>query len=81
MIRDNARHAFFRRIIGVAFSNNSLNQFRATLQSYSVALINAIEKVADKNDGIVDMNDWFNRFSFDVQHHDLGDADSGIDRR
>ena len=55
-----------RRIIGVALSNNALNEFRETVRDYSIALIDAIEDVARDNGGLVDMNDWFNRFSFDV---------------
>ena len=65
-MRNNARHAFFRRLIGVAFSNNALHEFRDALRSFSMALIEVIANVANDNDGIVDMNDWFNRFSFDV---------------
>ena len=43
-----------------------MNEFRETLKHYSMKLIDAIEKVAADNEGIVDMNDWFLRFSFDV---------------
>jgi cytochrome P450 len=80
MSRNNARHGLLRRIIGVAFSNNAMNQFRETLQKYSMTLIDAIEKVADDNDEIVDMNDWFNRFSFDV-FASVVHANAWLDRR
>lgn len=43
-----------------------MNEFRETLKHYSMKLIDAIETVANDNEGIVDMNDWFHRFSFDV---------------
>jgi hypothetical protein len=36
------------------------------MKHYSCDLMQAIQHDATDNNGIVDMNDWFNRFSFDV---------------
>ena len=69
-LSDNERHAFLRRIIGISFSNTAMNRFQGTLQKYSTKLMQAIEQIATKNDGVVDMNDWFHRLSFDVRSPD-----------
>jgi len=45
-----------------------MRDFEAVLEEYGSRLLEAIEVVANEN-GVVDMNDWFNRFSFDVRSH------------
>jgi len=56
-----------RRIIGGSITNNALKKFQGTFQKYSMELMDAIGKVAQENDGVVDMTDWFHRLSLDVQ--------------
>ena len=43
-----------------------LNEFEPIIKQYSIQLVDAIGEVAQENHGVVDMSDWFNRFSFDV---------------
>jgi len=43
-----------------------MNVFEPTMKYYSGHLIEEIQQDANDNNGVVDMNDWFNRFSFDV---------------
>jgi len=64
--REKNRHLFLRRTIGPTFSSASMNVFEPTMKSYSCDLIQAIQRDATVNNGVVDMNDWFNRLSFDV---------------
>ena len=45
-----------------------MHEFEAVLERYCSRLLEAIEVVSNEN-GMVDMNDWFNRFSFDVRSH------------
>jgi len=45
-----------------------MNEFEPVLEQYCSRFLEAIEVVA-KEKGAVDMNDWFNRFSFDVRSH------------
>jgi hypothetical protein len=49
----------------------ALNEFEPVLKRYSEQLMDAIGVIAKKNEGVVDMNDWFNRFSFDVHSQSL----------
>lgn len=41
-------------------------EFQTTLQRYSMQMMESLKLAAAENSGIVDMNDWFQRFSFDV---------------
>jgi hypothetical protein len=41
-------------------------QFQIPLRRYSVQMIESLQLSAAENEGIVDMNDWFQRFTFDV---------------
>ena len=66
MGRDKARHASLRRTIGPTLSGGAMNQFEPTLKRYNTQFLKKLEEVAEENKGIIDMNDWFNRFSFDV---------------
>jgi len=45
-----------------------MKDFEPVLERYCTRLLEAIEVVANEK-GMVDMNDWFNRFSFDVRSH------------
>jgi len=55
-----------RRTIGPSLSLNTLNDFENTLKTYNSRFMDTLKKVTKETNGIVDMNDWFNRFSFDV---------------
>jgi len=66
--RDKAHHSFLRRLCGPSFTSASMNEFEPVLEQYCSRFLEAIEVVAKEN-GTVDMNDWFNRFSFDVRSH------------
>jgi hypothetical protein len=66
MNRDKTRHAALRRTIGLTLSGSAMNQFEPVLKRYQKRFLKRVEEVAEENKGIVDMNDWFNRFSFDV---------------
>jgi hypothetical protein len=48
------------------FSGSSLHKFEPTLKTYKKRFMDVLKKAAEENHGIVDMSDWFNRFSFDV---------------
>jgi cytochrome P450 len=54
-----------RRIVSPSFRSTSLNEFEPTLKQYCQELIKAIERNA-ADSGTVDLNEWFNRLSFDV---------------
>jgi hypothetical protein len=43
-----------------------MNQFEPALKRYEKRFLKRLEEVAGENNGVLDMNDWFNRFSFDV---------------
>jgi cytochrome P450 len=62
---DKTRHAFLRRMFQPAFSSASLSQFEPVLKSYCVELMESLQRATSNNE-IFDMNDWFNRFSFDI---------------
>lgn len=64
--REKTRHSFLRRTIGPTFSSLSMKNFEPTMKRYSFDLIDKIQQEANNSNGVVDMNDWFNRFSFDV---------------
>ena len=74
---EKSRHAFLRRTIGPIFSSASMTVFEHTMKRYSSDLIQAVRRDANDNDGVVDMNDWFNRFSFDVSLPFSSSNDSG----
>ena len=67
------RHAALRRTIGPSLSGSTINQFEPTLKKYNRDFMRMLTQAAEANDGIVDMTDWFNRFSFDVLSHLLND--------
>jgi cytochrome P450 len=67
MTRDKTRHAILRRTIGPTLSGSAMTQFEPTLKRYEKRFLKKLEEVAEKNNGVVDMNDWFNRMSFDVK--------------
>ena len=62
---DKNRHSMLRRLISPSFRSASLNEFEPTLKRYCQDLMKAIQRNA-ANDSIVDLNEWFNRLSFDV---------------
>ena len=74
---EKSRHAFLRRIIGPTFSSASMKAFEDTMNRFSCDLIQAVRRDANDNNGVVDMNDWFNRFSFDVSLPFSSSTDSG----
>lgn len=47
-------------------TNHSLKEFQPTFQETFTNLMDAIRQVAKRNDGVVDMGDWFHRAAFDV---------------
>src|SRR5271154_2476927 len=51
--------------------------FEDTMNRFSFDLIQAVRRDANDNNGVVDMNDWFNRFSFDVSLPFSSSTDSG----
>ena len=55
-----------RRTIAPSFSQTSLRELEPALKRYSIKLMDAITEIANQDNGVVDMNDWFNRLSFDV---------------
>jgi cytochrome P450 len=55
-------------VCGQSFAGSSMKDFEPVLERYCTRLLEAIEVVANEK-GMVDMNDWFNRFSFDVRSH------------
>jgi Cytochrome P450 len=66
MSSDKTRHAILRRTIGPTLSGSAMTQFEPTLKRYDERFLKKLEKAAEENNGVVDMNDWFNRLSFDV---------------
>jgi len=54
-----------------------MNVFEHTMKRYSCDFIQAVQRDANDNNGVVDMNDWFNRFSFDVSLPFVSWTDSG----
>lgn len=54
-----------RRLLSPSFRSTSLNEFESNLKRYSQDLMEVIRRNS-ANGGIVDLNDWFNRLSFDV---------------
>jgi hypothetical protein len=53
-------------------------EFQSTLQRYSMQMMESLKCTAAENNGIVDMNDWFQRFSFDVLNLSVEGLQSGF---
>jgi hypothetical protein len=47
-------------------TNHALKEFQPTFRETFTNLMDAIGQVAKRNDGVVDMGDWFHRAAFDV---------------
>jgi cytochrome P450 len=62
---DKTRHAMLRRVIGPSFRSSSLNEFEPSLKRFCYELMALIQRMA-ANGTVVDMDDLFNRLSFDV---------------
>lgn len=54
-----------RRLLSPSFRSVSLNEFEPTLKHYCQDLMEALQRNAT-TDGMIDVNEWFNRLSFDV---------------
>ena len=65
IFRDKARHAHLRRIFQPCFSGSSMTRCAPIVKHYCGKLMIGIQRKAEV-DGIVDVDDWFNRFAFDV---------------
>ena len=59
-------HVNLRKVIAPLLNSSAVLEFEATVKQYSTRLLEAIHRVAEENNDMVDMNDWFNRFAFDV---------------
>lgn len=62
---DKNHHSMLRRLLSPSFRSTSLNEFESSLKRYSQDLMEVIRRNS-ANGGIVDLNEWFNRLSFDV---------------
>ena len=49
-----------------AFSSSSLKSLEETINGYLGLFIRGIQDRAEKNNGIVEMNEWFHNLTFDV---------------
>jgi len=49
-----------------SFGPTSLKSLESTMNRYYHDFLNGIEERANRNGGIVEMNEWFHNLSFDV---------------
>ena len=67
---DKARHSFLRRLISPSFSPSALKALEGTMNTYFKDFIIGIERRA-RNDGVVEMNEWFHNLTFDVEANSI----------
>lgn len=49
-----------------SFSGSSLRELEVTMNIYFNEFMDGIRERAERNDGLVEMNEWFHNLSFDV---------------
>jgi cytochrome P450 len=64
--RNKARHSFLRRLMNPSFSGASLRELEVTMNLYFDEFIIGVRERISKNDGVVELNEWFHNLSFDV---------------
>ena len=52
--------------MNTAFSVSSLRELEVTMNIYLNDFIDGVMERAERNDGVVEMNEWFHNLSFDV---------------
>ena len=55
-----------RRLINPSFGPTPLKGFEVTMNKYYDQFVTGLRERAEKNDGIVEMNEWLHNLSFDV---------------
>ena len=65
-------------MVGPVFSTSSMNEFEPTVKRYSAKFIENVRATASDNAGLIDLDDWFNRFSFDVPAPAQSDRRSSV---
>ena len=65
-IADDDDHARMRKIINHAFSERALRDQEPRIQSYVQTLIRRLDIERNKNNGLVDLNQWYNCAAFDI---------------
>ena len=59
-------HARMRKVINQAFSDQAIRDQEPRIQSHVQTLIQQMEVERGKNDGVVDLNEWYNFAAFDI---------------
>ncbi|KAL8960811.1 MAG: hypothetical protein Q9193_002545 [Seirophora villosa] len=59
-------HARMRKVINQAFSEKALRDQEPRIQSHVQTLMQQVDAEAQKNGGIVDLNEWYNFAAFDM---------------
>ncbi|KAL8837304.1 MAG: hypothetical protein Q9170_002561 [Blastenia crenularia] len=65
-IANDSDHARMRKVINQAFSESALRDQEPRIQNHVSSLIHQVAASADKNHGIVDLNEWYNFAAFDI---------------
>jgi len=53
-------------LVAPLLNSSAVLEFEPTVKQYGTQLLEAIQQVAEENNNVVDMSDWFGRFAFDV---------------
>ena len=65
--RDKTHHAYLRRLVSPAFSNNAFHEYEPTIRiKYYFRVIEGIKVSAEKNLGTVTVSRWFNNMTFEL---------------